>query len=190
MAARHAAQRGEPQWWEHGFVGNEVGRRDPDALARRVDRFDEKTASRFPCLSAGRPLANQPSTAVGGAFSWRGRCWSDAFRPGVRRHRRHISCGICCVAQYQSSVNTNWMLATASPHFDMRVAPRRKRRLRAQILDADVVSAGKRALAVDGNDFAVIAEVQLQPGDECRRLWCERMRVHAARAQRRDVTMR
>ncbi|CAB3771725.1 hypothetical protein LMG29739_06098 [Paraburkholderia solisilvae] len=71
----------------------------------------------------------------------------------------------------------------------MRIAPRGKRRLAAQILDADIVAADERALAIDHDDLAVIAEIELEAVDEAL-VGRERMHLDAARAHRGDIAMR
>ena len=74
-------------------------------------------------------------------------------------------------------------------HFHVRVAPRRKPRIAAEILDAHVMPADERALAVHHDDLPMIAEVDLEAVHELAR-GRERMRLDAARAQRVHVAMR
>jgi hypothetical protein len=81
------------------------------------------------------------------------------------------------------------MLAHRAADLDMGIAPRRQARVRAEIFDADVVAADERAVAVDDDDLAMVAEVQLEAVDELA-AGRERMHVDAAAAQRVDVAAR
>lgn len=63
--------------------------------------------------------------------------------------------------------------------FDVGVAPRRQRRMLAQVFGADVVAAHVGALAVHHHQLAVVAEVELEAVDDAG-MGGERPHHHAA----------
>ncbi len=71
---------------------------------------------------------------------------------------------------------------------DMRVAPGRQGRLVAEIFDTDVMSADEGTLAVDHDDLAVIAEIELETVDEFARREC--VDLDLALAQRIHIVAR
>ena len=157
----HPAQHRQAQRGKHGFVRNEVRRRDPQPLARRLNGLHEEQRAGFLLVgrAAGDHLANHVFFGA---------------QLGHDQLRHFAGSPVPVFGKGELQVHHG-----GTDDLDMRVAPRCKRRLFAHVFVADVVAAHVSALAVHHHELAVVAEIELEAVDEPG-MGGERLGVYAA----------